>query len=200
MEHNLEELIDIILSKSEQLEDELKRQSDLKGLTVKQLHCIQLIEEYHNPTLTELAANLGITKPSVTVLIEKLVDKGFVIKVKSDTDRRSAHLHLDFFDWFQFISLVLFLGIFIGRSVWLQKKGVGIFVIGKGKGGVKAIMEIVFIAVLVLWVYEILNQSLGLSFTVLPAGLSDPFVRSLWFKIAGAILIFLGIPGNQENW
>ena len=94
MKHNLEELIDIILSKSEQLEDELKRQSDLKGLTVKQLHCIQLIEEYRNPTLTELASGLGITKPSVTVLIEKLVDKGFVKKVKSDTDRRSAHLHL----------------------------------------------------------------------------------------------------------
>ena len=100
---------------------------------------------------------------------------------------------MDFFDWFQFVSLLLFLGIFIGRSVWLQKKGFSIFVIGKGKGGIKALMEIVFIAVLVLWVYEIMNHSLRLYFTVLPAGLSNPFVSTFGLKITGAILIFLGL-------
>ncbi|MBN1822212.1 MAG: MarR family transcriptional regulator [Prolixibacteraceae bacterium] len=94
MEYKLEELIDIILSKSEQLEDELKKQSDLKDLTIKQLHCIQLIEQFHNPTLSELAKKLKITKPSTTSIIDKLDEKGYVKKVKSDIDRRSAHIHL----------------------------------------------------------------------------------------------------------
>ena len=94
MEYKLEELIDIILSKSEQLEDQIKTQSDIRDLTIKQLHCIHLIEKFHNPTLTELAKELKITKPSTTAIIEKLENKGYVQKVKSDTDRRSAHLHL----------------------------------------------------------------------------------------------------------
>ncbi|NQU86286.1 MAG: MarR family transcriptional regulator [Mariniphaga sp.] len=94
MNYKLEELIDIILSKSEQLEDELKTQSDLRDLTIKQLLCIQLIEKFHNPTLTELSKKLKITKPSVTAIIEKLEYKGYIKKVKSDTDRRSAHVHL----------------------------------------------------------------------------------------------------------
>ncbi len=37
---------------------------------------------------------LKISKPSTTVLIDRLEENGFVYKVKSDSDRRSAHVHL----------------------------------------------------------------------------------------------------------
>jgi len=91
---SLEELINKILSKSEQLEENLKQESDLKNMTTKQLHCIELIHEMKNPTLSELAEGLKTTKPSTTVMIDRLEEHGFIRKIKSDSDRRSAHVHL----------------------------------------------------------------------------------------------------------
>ena len=94
MELNIEQLINIILHKSELLEEEIKQKSDLKNLTSKQLYCLELIYEMKNPALSELATGLSITKPSVTVMIDRLEDKDYIYKVKSDKDRRSAHVHL----------------------------------------------------------------------------------------------------------
>ena len=90
----IEELINIILSKSEQLEEFLKQKSDLKNLTARQLHCIELIHEMENPTLSELAEGMRITKPSASVMLDRLEEHGFIQKIKSDEDRRSAHVHL----------------------------------------------------------------------------------------------------------
>lgn len=92
--YNIEELINIIISKSELLEENIKQESDLKDLTIKQLYCIELIHEMGNPTLSELTLKLQITKPSTSVMLDRLEEHGFLQKVKSDSDRRSAHVHL----------------------------------------------------------------------------------------------------------
>ena len=70
------------------------KRPELNDLTYRQLYCLEIIGELHNPTLTELSEHLDITKPSVSAMIDKLNEKGFVAKIKSDVDRRSAHLHL----------------------------------------------------------------------------------------------------------
>ncbi len=90
----LEELLNIILSKSEQLEDKIKQKSDLKDLTPKQLYCIELIHRMGNPTLTELAKKMDITKASASVMIDRMEEHKYIEKIKSDNDRRSAHVHL----------------------------------------------------------------------------------------------------------
>jgi DNA-binding MarR family transcriptional regulator len=94
MKYSLEQVINLLLSKSEQLEVDLKRASEIEELSIKQLQCIELIVELENPTLTELSERLKITKPSTTALIDKLESWGYVVKVKSDLDKRSAHVHL----------------------------------------------------------------------------------------------------------
>ena len=94
MKYDLKELINMIISKSEEIEYEMKNNSELKELTIKQIQVIELIGEIHNPTPTELAEKLDITKPSTTAFIDKLVLNGYVERVKSDTDRRAAHIHL----------------------------------------------------------------------------------------------------------
>lgn len=92
--HSIEELINIILSKSEHLEESLKQESDLKSVTAKQLYCIELIHELENPTLSELAQGLQISKPSTSVMLDRLEENGFVRRIQSDSDRRAAHVHL----------------------------------------------------------------------------------------------------------
>ena len=94
MESDLHKLISILLKESEHAEEEQRLNSVLKELSYRQIYCLHLIEELRNPTISELAEKLGITKASTSVLIDRLCDKGFVARVKSDSDRRSAHLHL----------------------------------------------------------------------------------------------------------
>ena len=56
---------------------------------------MRIIVRLHNPTITELARELKVTKPTTTVLVDKLVAKKYVRRVSSDQDRRVTHLHID---------------------------------------------------------------------------------------------------------
>jgi len=94
MLYPLEDLIGMLLSKNDRIEEEVKKNSGLQDLTFKQLECISWIRELKNPNLTELSIKLEITKPSTTALVDKLEEKKYIIKVKSDEDRRTAHVHL----------------------------------------------------------------------------------------------------------
>lgn len=75
-------------------EEDAKQQCDVQDLTTTQLNYLEIIGELENPTVTELASVMGLTKPSVTVVVDRLVSKGFICKVHSDTDKRSSFLHL----------------------------------------------------------------------------------------------------------
>ena len=94
MSYSLDQLISIILAESERLEEQVKQKTDLQNLTFKQLHAIEIIYKSGNPTLSELSGQLSITKPSTTAMVDKLSEQGYIKKVKSDSDKRSAHLHL----------------------------------------------------------------------------------------------------------
>ena len=94
MQKNLEQILHAILHSSEILEEEMKRESDLKNLTSRQLYCIELIKEMGNPSLTELAEKMNIAKASISVMIERLEKNNFIFKVASDNDRRTSHIHL----------------------------------------------------------------------------------------------------------
>lgn len=76
------------------VEEDAKEQCGMQDLTATQVNYIEIIGELGNPTITELAAVMKLTKPSVTIVVDRLVAKGFVYKMPSDTDKRSSFLHL----------------------------------------------------------------------------------------------------------
>ena len=47
---------------------------------------------------------------------------------------------MNYFDYFQVITLIVFLMGFFGRTIWLRRKGTKIFVIGSGKKGFAAFL------------------------------------------------------------
>lgn len=94
MDYKLEQLIDIILHKSELIEEEIKLNSELINLTTKQLICIEAINEIENPTLSELSQKLQTSKASTSVMLDRLEENGYLFKIQSDSDKRSAHVHL----------------------------------------------------------------------------------------------------------
>jgi DNA-binding MarR family transcriptional regulator len=90
----LEEIIAKLSAYMARMEEEAKEQYSFKELTLTQMHYLEMISELENPNLTELAAAMKLTKPTITVLVDKLIEKELVYKVQSDADRRSTHLHL----------------------------------------------------------------------------------------------------------
>jgi DNA-binding MarR family transcriptional regulator len=90
----LEEIISKLSAYMAHMEELAREQYQFKDLTLTQMHYLEMISELENPNLTELAAAMKLTKPTITVLVDKLIEKELAYKVKSDADRRSTHLHL----------------------------------------------------------------------------------------------------------
>lgn len=90
----LEEVIAKVSAYMGRMEEEAKEQYNFKELTLTQMHYLETISALVNPNLTELAAAMKLTKPTITVLVDKLIEKELVRKVQSDADRRNTHLHL----------------------------------------------------------------------------------------------------------
>lgn len=63
-------------------------------LTLNHFFYLMSIHELQGPTFSELAEKLEVTKPSITAIVNKLIEEGFVEKVQSTQDRRIFHLFL----------------------------------------------------------------------------------------------------------
>ena len=60
----------------------------LKDLTAQELHTISLIGKMGSPRMSELAARGHVTLGTMTVMINKLVKKGYVKRMRDEGDRR----------------------------------------------------------------------------------------------------------------
>ena len=92
---NLKATITCLSDLIEKVLEETLDKSDFIDLTQPQFHYLKIIVMMKNPTLTELAKELRLTKPTVTVLADKLTEKGYIKRVHSDKDRRVVHLDID---------------------------------------------------------------------------------------------------------
>lgn len=72
---------------------ELERQG-LKDIVPSHGDILNALFEGEKYTMRELADKIHRTRPTVTVLIDKLVNYGFVEKEKSDTDSRVTYVKL----------------------------------------------------------------------------------------------------------
>jgi DNA-binding MarR family transcriptional regulator len=83
--------LDISLKK---IQKDIGNGSVISRLTINQLQYIEAIYELENPTITEIAEKLEITKASVTTAINKLSQLGYVTKTQSTEDKRIFHVCL----------------------------------------------------------------------------------------------------------
>jgi DNA-binding MarR family transcriptional regulator len=92
--YSLEDIVGILTATLAELEARGTRASELAELSMRQVHYLDIIAGLEQPTASELARELGVTKPSVTAIVNKLVQKGFVKKVQSGDDKRAYFLLL----------------------------------------------------------------------------------------------------------
>ncbi len=66
----------------------------LKNLTTRETHAISLVGRLGSPRMSELARRGRVTLGTMTVMINKLVKKGYVKRSRDDKDRRVVHVSL----------------------------------------------------------------------------------------------------------
>ncbi|MGX7023669.1 MarR family winged helix-turn-helix transcriptional regulator [Vagococcus hydrophili] len=74
-------------------ESELKK-SSFSDLSIKEMHTIEAIGMGESKTTGEVAKELSVTVGTLTVAVNNLVKKGYVDRVRSDSDRRIVRLKL----------------------------------------------------------------------------------------------------------
>lgn len=65
-------------------------------LSISEMHLIEAVgkEREKGRTISDIAQEMGITLPSVTVAINKLVKKGYVQKIRGESDARTVYVVL----------------------------------------------------------------------------------------------------------
>jgi DNA-binding MarR family transcriptional regulator len=91
----LQETITFLSELIEKILEETLDQSYFTDLTQQQFHYLKIIVRMKNPTISDIASELGLTKPTVTVLADKLSEKGYIKRIHSGKDRRVIHLQTD---------------------------------------------------------------------------------------------------------
>lgn len=76
--------------------EELILQRSDPNLSISEVHLIESVRKGNNRsgTVTEIAADLKLSMPSVTVAVNKLVKKGYLFKEKDVEDARSVKIRL----------------------------------------------------------------------------------------------------------
>lgn len=65
-----------------------------KDLSVAEMHTLESIGLYDSKTMSETAADLGVTTGTLTVAVDRLVRKGYVKRQRDDHDRRVVRVQL----------------------------------------------------------------------------------------------------------
>jgi len=100
---------------------------------------------------------------------------------------------MNYFDYFQIITLTIFLLVFFGRTIWLKRKDTKVFVLGRGKKGFTALLEKSFLIFFPIWLIEIFIHSLHLNIQFLPLVLVKQILNNQIIQFAGAVVIFAGL-------
>ncbi len=69
-------------------------EKELEGITINQLNYLDVLFRLKKPTITDIAKNLNIAKPSVSELINKLNKLGYAKKEKDEKDSRTIRILL----------------------------------------------------------------------------------------------------------
>jgi DNA-binding MarR family transcriptional regulator len=90
----LEQIVAQITRLMADMEARAFQQDGFAELSMRQVYYMETIARLEHPSFGEVAEALGVTRPSVTALVGKLIRSGYVQKVQDHEDRRSFHIVL----------------------------------------------------------------------------------------------------------
>jgi DNA-binding MarR family transcriptional regulator len=87
-------LLDIFQNMTKYEEYSLQR-GELKELSITEIHTIECIGQHKAVSMSQVAAKLGITQSTLTVAVDKLVKKNYVMRQRDENDRRVVMIKLE---------------------------------------------------------------------------------------------------------
>jgi len=88
------ETVEMISQLMGELESKAFEQEGFSDITMNQMHYLETIAMLSNPTSGDLADSLSVTRPSVSAIVKKLIETGYLTKTKSKIDGRVYYLYL----------------------------------------------------------------------------------------------------------
>ena len=70
------------------------KQGPFKQLSMSEMHVLESVDKETSPSMSAVANHLNITLGTLTTAVKKIIEKGFLIKEKSDQDHRIYYLRL----------------------------------------------------------------------------------------------------------
>jgi DNA-binding MarR family transcriptional regulator len=89
---SLEKVIEAASGLMAKMESQAFQDERFAELSMRQIYYLNTIIRLGHPTYSDLARELKVTKPSVTVIIGMLIRKGYVQKIQDQKDRRAYHI------------------------------------------------------------------------------------------------------------
>jgi protein-S-isoprenylcysteine O-methyltransferase Ste14 len=109
------------------------------------------------------------------------------------TGNRKGLPAMNFFDYFQMAGLVVYFALLIGRTIHLRvTRGVSSFVLGSGKSGFPAALEISFFLGLLIWLAEAVLAALHAPFRIFPPAMERILIDSVVWKSLGSFGLVSG--------
>ena len=90
----LNELLVSVYDDIEVIETKSLQSGAFKDLSITEIHTIEAIGLKGEKSMSEIAASLDITTGTLTTAIDKLIKKEYVVRNRSDVDRRIVYIAL----------------------------------------------------------------------------------------------------------
>ena len=92
--YTLAEIIERLSKSMHDHEVSVTARSVFAKLSVTQIHYLDAIRHLETPTIGDLAKYQKVSRPTVTIALEKLERDGYLTKIESSTDHRVTYIHL----------------------------------------------------------------------------------------------------------
>lgn len=77
-----------------QIEEKILKNGEFKDLSVREMHVLESISKVNNSSMSEVSKDLYITVGTLTIAIDKLIKKGYVLRKRIEEDRRVVIIEL----------------------------------------------------------------------------------------------------------
>lgn len=94
IEESLLKIYEYLSNVSKQYSARILTEEELSKISINHYYYLQAIYDTINPTFSDLANQLNVSKPAVTIMVNKLIKQGYAYKTQSEEDRRVFYLYL----------------------------------------------------------------------------------------------------------
>ena len=85
---NLQEAFNTVANMAMVIEERTMDTKQISDLTIGELHVIEMVNKYNNKPMTLIAKKMHVTVGSLTIGVNRLVQKGYLLRIRDEMDHR----------------------------------------------------------------------------------------------------------------